>query len=169
MVFHVLTIVLRRAPGIDRREIAALSWQSGMPSAGSCSPSRPFRIHLLYSVDLVLLSLIVNASPLPYPCPGCRESGGRVLDALHHGVNFVQGSKPMDIREVGEVKDIHEGGFSHGLGNEASPVRIGRGRDGPGHIFGFAEARLLSIFDESDRSARRLAKLAGTCGRFGRG
>ena len=75
----------------------------------------------------------------------------------------------MDIREVGEVEDIHEGGFSHGLGDEGPPVRIGRGRDGPGHVFGFAEARLLSIFDESDRSARRLAKLAGTCGRFRRG
>ena len=91
------------------------------------------------------------------------------MDAVHHGVDFVQGSKPMDIREVGEVKDIHEGGFLHGLGNEVSPVRIRRGRDGLGHIFGFAEARLLSIFDESDRSVRCLAKLAGTCGRFGRG
>ena len=57
----------------------------------------------------------------------------------------------------------------HDRGNEALPVRIGRGRDGPGHIFGFAEDRQLSAFDESDRSARRLAKLAGTCGRFGRG
>ena len=91
------------------------------------------------------------------------------MDAADHGVDFVQGSKPMDIWEVGEVEDVHEGGFSHGHGDEASPVRIGRGRDGPGHIFGFAEARMLSTFDESDRSARRLTKLAGTCGRFGRG
>ena len=52
----------------------------------------------------------------------------------------------MDIRDDGEVKDIHEGGFSHGLGNEGPPERVGRGRDGPGHIFGFAEARLLSNF-----------------------
>ena len=75
----------------------------------------------------------------------------------------------MDIREVGEVEDVHEGGFSHGQGDEASSVRIGRGKDGPDHIFGFAEARMLSAFDKSDHSARRLAKLAGTCGRFGRG
>ena len=91
------------------------------------------------------------------------------MDIAHHGVDFVQGSKPMDIWEVGEVEDVHEGGFSHGHGNEASPVRIGRGRDGPGHIFRFAKARMLSTFDESNRSVRRLAKLAGTCGRFGRG
>ena len=75
----------------------------------------------------------------------------------------------MDLGEVREVKDIHKGGFSHDLGDEGPPARVGRGRDGPGHIFGFAEARLLGVFDSNDRSARRLAKLAATCGRFGRG
>ena len=130
----------------------------------------PFSIRLLDAVDLVLLPLIVKSPPLPHPCPRRKEFGGRVVDAADHGVDFVQGSKPMDIWEVGEVEDVHEGGFSHGHGDEASPVRIGRGRDGRSHIFGIAEDVQLGAFDESDRSARRLAKLAGTCcGRLGRG
>ena len=77
--------------------------------------------------DLVLLERIGEAPPLPNPCPRCEELGRRVELAPILGVDGVEGAKPVDLDEVGEVEDVDGGGVALDEHKKVAPVRVRRG------------------------------------------